>query len=264
MKYGFSTLGCPRQEFGSIVSWAIDLGYDGIEIRGIADEMYAPRVKAFDSARIDRSLATIAHKLEIPMLTTGAVIAVKGEETAAFNEVKDYLELAKRLDAKYLRVLCTNTVEPSGGDYDFAVKNYKEILKMAEGSGVTPLIETNGMFVDSALTKRFVEEVGGNAGILWDIHHPYRFGNESISTTVANIGKYIRYVHIKDSVIEDGKCRYKMLGHGDLPIKDAVAALEGIGYDGYITLEWTKRWNPDLEDAGIVFAQFISAIKEYV
>lgn len=264
MKYGFSTLGCPRQEFGSIVSWAIDLGYDGIEIRGIADEMYAPRVKAFDLSHIDKSLSTISGKLEIPMLTTGAVIAVKGEEEKALNEVKDYLELAKRLSSKYLRVLCTNTVEPSGGDYDLAVRNYKEILKIAEGSGVTPLIETNGMFVDSALTKRFVEDVGGNAGILWDIHHPFRFAGESIDTTIANIGKFIRYVHIKDSIIEDGKCKYKMLGHGDLPIKKAVSALEAIDYDGYITLEWTKRWNPDLEDAGIVFAQFISAIKEYV
>jgi len=39
---------------------------------------------------------------------------------------------------------------------------------------------------------------------LWDMHHPYRFFNESPETTVQNLGAYIKHVHVKDSVMENG------------------------------------------------------------
>lgn len=52
MKYAFSTIGCPRWDFNDIVATAKDLGYDGIEIRGIADEIYAPKIKNFSPTQI--------------------------------------------------------------------------------------------------------------------------------------------------------------------------------------------------------------------
>lgn len=264
MKLAFSTLGCPRLDYEDIVAGAIDLGYDGIEVRGIADELYAPRAKAFDDAHIANSIKMLGDKLEIPMLTTNAVIAIEGEEDAAMKEFNDYLELAKKLGTKYLRILCTNTAEPCGGDYKLALKTYKKMLKIAKGSGVTPLIETNGIFVDSELLRKFMKKAGKGAGVLWDIHHPYRYGKESIDKTVENIGEFVKYVHVKDSVSENGKTVYKMIGHGDLPIQDAIDALKAMEYDGYLTIEWVKRWNPDLEDSGIVFAHYINAIKDYI
>ncbi len=78
-------------------------------------------------------------------------------------------------------------------------------------------------------------------GALWDIHHPYRFMNEKPETTVQNLGGYIKYTHIKDSVIENGKVVYKMMGEGDLPIDDIILALRSINFEGYISLEWLKR-----------------------
>ena len=35
MKLSFSTLGCPKLSFRDVLSIAKDLGYDGIELRGI-------------------------------------------------------------------------------------------------------------------------------------------------------------------------------------------------------------------------------------
>lgn len=264
MKIAFSTLGDPRLDYLDFAANAIDMGFDGIEIRGIANELYAPRAKAFDSDHIAKSLSALGTRLEIPMLSTNAVMAVAEHTDAAMEEIKDYLVLAAKLKSKFLRVMCTNSAEPAGGDYALAVNNYKKAIQLAKGSGVKILIETNGMFVNTQLLKQFIIEVGEGAGVLWDIHHPYRYGGESIAQTVGNIGKYIEYVHIKDSVIEDGKTKYKMLSHGDLPLQQAINALKSIGYSGYISLEWVKRWNPDLEDSGIVFAHFISTIKEYL
>lgn len=158
--------------------------------------------------------------------------------------------------------MCTNRPMPDGGDIQLCKRLYKEILSYASGKNVLPLIETNGIFCDTKLLRDFVEECDG--GVLWDINHPYRFNGESIDTTLKNLGGRICYVHIKDSVVQNGVTKYKMLGYGDIPVKDALRGLKKAGYDGTVSLEWVKRWEPDLEEPGIVFSQFISTIKRYL
>lgn len=82
-------------------------------------------------------------------------------------------------------------------------------------------------------------------GVLWDIQHPYRHCGEKPKQTVANLGDEIYYVQVKDSVVdENGEIEYRMMGLGDLPVYDAVRELHHKGYDGYLTLEWLKRWRP--------------------
>lgn len=261
MKYGFSTLGCPNWDFKDIVSTAKDLGYDGIEIRGVADEIYAPKIKIFNNKNLSKTKG-ILNGLDIPMLTSNACIAVNGEEEKSALEAIDYIHLASAIGAKYIRLLCSNKADLDKGNFEQCLKAYRNICNLAKDFGVTPLLETNGMFCNTALLKKLIQESGAsNCGILWDIHHPYRYNNEQIEETLNNIGKYVKYVHIKDSVIENGNTVYKMVGHGDIPIKEALLGLKKVGYEGYVTLEWVKRWNPNLEEPGIVFAQFINQIK---
>jgi fatty-acyl-CoA synthase len=66
---------------------------------------------------------------------------------------------------------------------------------------------------------------------------------------------------VKDSVKVDGKIRYRMPGHGDLPLAEAMALLEKDRFGGYVSLEWVKRWNDELEDPGIVFAEFVNFMR---
>lgn len=74
------------------------------------------------------------------------------------------------------------------------------------------------------------------------MHHPYRYFGEQPEQTYENIGSYIKYVHVKDSVVDrDGRLQYKMMGYGDLPVKEGVRILNENGYDGYLSLEWVKR-----------------------
>ena len=54
-----------------------------------------------------------------------------------------------------------------------------------------------------------------------------------------------------------------MMGEGDLPIPQMLDALVDIGYDGYISLEWVKRWAQELSDAGVVFPQFANYMHDY-
>lgn len=263
MKLCFSTIGCPDWRFGDIISAAKDLGYAAIEIRGVEGEIYAPAIKEltddFDKTRelLDRT------GIKIAMLTSGAALADHSRKGASVDEAKSYIDLAAKVGAPYVRVMSTDKPYFDGGDVDLCAKQFDEVVAYAKGSGVTPLMETNGIFVDTAKLASFLDEVGGNSGALWDVHHPYRFNDESIADTVSNLGSRIKYVHLKDSVIEKGKVSYRMLGYGDVPVKEAIETLRYNEFDGYYTFEWVKRWNKELEDAGIVFAHYAYYMKRF-
>lgn len=50
----------------------------------------------------------------------------------------------------------------------------------------------------------------------------------------------------------------------DLPIDEIMRALNSINYDGYVSLEWVKRWAADLDDAGVVFPNFANYMERYL
>ena len=261
MKLAFSTLGCPGWSWEEIYATAKDLGLNGIEIRGLENEMFAPEAKPFRQENFDKTMAMLkAGKMELPMLTSGANLADRENRGRYLTEGKSYIDLAQRTGASFVRVLGDLAPSPSGFvDLTLVKANYLDLCEYAADKGVHVLIETNGVLADSNVMASFMEGVDHpNAGVLWDIHHPWRFFHEAPEDTVSRIGRYVQYVHIKDSVMKNGQVSYRMLGYGDLPVLDMLKQLHALGYDGYVSLEWVKRWNPDLQEPGVVFSHFVS------
>ncbi len=260
LKLSFSTLGCPRWSFGEVVSTSKDLGLNGIEIRGLGSEMFAPRIAEFSPANRQKTIEKLASTgLEIPILTSGATLAAPGKEKAqaSFVEACTYINLADTLGVPYIRVMGTGEPQKSDGNFALGAQLYRALCEYAAMFNVTPLVETNGNLSDSDEIIKFVDGIE-NAGILWDIHHTVSFGKEAPADTVKKLGSLIKHVHVKDSEIIDGSIQYCMLGYGNIPVIDSINALKGIGYNGYISLEWVKRWKPDLQEPGIVFAHYKS------
>lgn len=267
MKISFSTLGCPDWNFSEIFSTAADLGYNGIEIRGIADEIYAPKSPVFAPENIDALKAKLSRAgISIPILTSGAYIVDNPDLPAAEFEVKDYVMLAAKLGAPYVRVLGEKGPAPESEQTDISLlrREYASMCDFAANFGIGVLIETNGILANSAVMKRFIEETDReNSGVIWDIHHTVRYFGESPEYTVSNIGKYIKHTHIKDSVRgTNGRITYMLTGYGDLPIEKAVKALEGSGYGGYYSYEWVKRWSRELAEPGVAFYQYINYMRD--
>lgn len=254
MKLAFSTIGCPDWSLDEIIAAAKDLNYDGVEIRGIGGEIYAPAIKQLTEGR-EKLMAKLASTgVKISCLTSGATFAIHDAKDASLKEAFAYIDLARELSVPFVRIMSTDKPYYDGGDLKLCKTLFKEAVRYAEGSGVTPLMETNGLFVNTALLKDFLDETGG--GALWDVHHPYRFGGEKIEETAANLKGKVKYVHLKDSVVVNGTTSYRIMGYGDVPIKEALTLLKNDGYDGYLTMEWVKRWNRELEEPGVVFAHF--------
>ncbi len=263
MKISFSTLGCPDWSWEDMLSIAKDIGFDGIEIRGIGNELYAPKIKQFAIDNIDLTKKKLDKiGLEIPCLTSSCHLFDKANTEKNMQEGIEYINLAAKLGTPYVRVL--GDLQPYSGDVDldFVLRNLKNLSEKAAEKKVKLLVETNGVFADSKVLKNILEEVGSESvGALWDIHHPYRFFNEAIEYTYENLKDYISFIHVKDSVMADGVIKYKMMGYGDIPVKNVVRLLMENDYKGYISFEWVKRWCLDLEEPGIVFAHFAGYMK---
>ena len=264
MKLCFSTLACPRWSFDDIVNTAKDFGYDAVEIRGVGDKIYAPDVTAFNAKHIEKTKKRLATlDLQIACLTSGATLADEKRFSESMAEAKAYIDLAAELGVPYVRVMSTGTPDFSEGNAELTAVGYAELCRYADGKNVTPLLETNGVLCDTALLARIMEYVPcENKGVLWDVHHPYRYNGEQPEETIANVGKYIKHVHLKDSVVSDGVLTYKITGYGDLPLKKIVKLLEKEGYDGVFSLEWVQRWDKTLEEPGIVLMNYVHYMQE--
>ncbi len=110
--------------------------------------------------------------------------------------------------------------------------------------------------------KALMEFVDSDSvGILWDIHHPYRSAGESPSETWQTLGKWIRYTHWKDSFPRGADYQLCLIGGGDLPLEEIFRVLKQGGYSGYLTLEWEKKWHPEIEEPEKAFPGFVRVMR---
>lgn len=264
MKLCFSTLGCPEWSFEDIVATACDLGYDGIELRGVKNELDGTRIPQLapnEGAKTREWLKK--KKLEIACLTSACYMNDKNIAEDTLFHAQAYVDTAFDSDIKNVRLLADYGPEQSGElDTPFIAGQIKRIADYAKPLGVTILVETNGYYANSERMVALMNAIDmENVGVLWDIHHPYRYFHETPEQTVGMLGDLVRHVHIKDSSMENGKLKYKVVGAGDIPVKECVQRLLEIGYDGYFSLEWLKRWDLSLEEPGIAFASYISYMR---
>jgi fatty-acyl-CoA synthase len=264
MKISFSTLSCPRWNWGEIAAAAHDLQYDGIEIRGVGKDISAPSVPEFGPGQLEKTMEKLrALSLSIPCLDSDCLLYQRENLERTALEVKTYVDLAHKLSSPYVRVFAAPPVpQPMGSvDEGFVRETAQEFADYAGSKGIMLLLETHGVWADSKKLNRLVESINSKSvGILWDVHHPYRHMKESVARSFDNIKDYVKHVHLKDSVAENGVIKYKMMGYGDMPVAEAISLLHDHGYQGYLSLEWVKRWYAELEEPGIVFYQYKEAI----
>ena len=255
MKLGFSTLGCPDWTFSEIIATAKDMGFPSVEIRGIKNELYAPAIPEFSRENAAATKERLRKtNISIDCLTSQSYLH-KGQKY--LDEAKRYVETARLIGIPYIRILGDTNPEPGSVDSDLVFSLLKSLDEAVKGSGVTPLIETNGVYANSLLLKEVFSSGGfKQLGVLWDIHHPFRYYKESPEYTYSNLKKYIHHIHIKDSIVENDRIKYKMCGDGDIPVKECVKITKDAGFKGVYSLEWVKRWHNELEDAGVAFMHY--------
>ena len=182
MKLAFSTLGCPDFDWSDIYSMAKDFGFDGIEMRGLGDNIFSVNAKPFREDNLPKTVAQLQKmRLEIACLSSGCSLkyADKAEET--YKELLTYIDLASKLGTPYIRILADRNAAPEGEvDDQVILAALRRLIPYAEEKNVTLLVETNGVYTDTARLRDLLDQIDSdNIGALWDIHHPYRFAGEA-------------------------------------------------------------------------------------
>jgi sugar phosphate isomerase/epimerase len=265
----FSTLGCPNWELQKILEFARANGFAAVELRGLLGSLDLPSRPEFTPGRLTQTIKEIAeHGIKIACVSSSTElhIADATERAKGIADGKRFIDVAQALDAPYVRVF-GNKLE--GGPRDEVIARVAagmhEMAEYAGPRGVTVIIESHGDFVDSPTLKDVLTRANSeHAGLLWDAHHTFVDGHEDPEHTVAELGKWIRHTHLKDSLADGQERKYVLTGKGQVPVERQVQALRRLHYQGYYCFEWEKVWHPDLAEPEIVFPDYVRVMTGYL
>jgi len=267
MKIAFTTLGCPKWDLDAIVARAKEYGYDGVDFRGLLNEMAVYKLPEFaeGAARTARRFAK-AH-LEVSAFSSSARLyeADPAKAVGAMEEVAQYARLCATFSTQFIRVFGGQL--PPGSREEAIEQALKTLETMATiAAPVTLALDAHDDWMDSNLLAEAMRRVRApNVCVLWDMHHPYRYRNETPQRTYGNIGRHVGYTHIKDSrATPDGKYVYTLPGEGDVPLAEMIGLLKSGGYDGYLTVEWEKKWHPELPEPEVALPAYARFLKQFV
>ncbi len=271
IKLAFTTLGCQEWNLQDILRNASDMGFSGVDFRGYLNEIDIRKTPEF-SSRISDTLARIEDSgLAVSALSSGARLCGNGDHSNdgdTIREMEDYADMAAHLNCGIVRVFGGNVGQRS---YDEAVDSMAAMLRRAgeigRAHGVVMALETHDDWIASVRIVDAFNAAGWpeSTGILWDVHHPYRYRNESPQFTFDNIGRHVVYTHWKDSVkLPDGSTKLCPPGDGDIPLKEIFDVLRDGGYAGWYTLEWERRWHPELAPASEIYGGFVKLMTSFI
>ena len=252
MKIAFSTLSCPAWDIERILAEAVTSGYDGVELRGYLDEMNLPKAAPFTPASRAETRKRFEDAGVAFCCVSSSGIVAKGN----VEHVREHATLARDLGAPYVRIFGGSPESEAQG-----VENLRAFGDAAQAEGVALVLETHDAFSTGATVAKLLAEAAHPAVFsLWDLHHPYRQGEPAVAT-LARLRPTLRHVHIKDGTIERG---YLLLGEGDIPNVAMLDLLKGVGYDGFVSVEWEKRWHPEIADPEIALPQHARQLRAWL
>ncbi len=266
----FSTLGCPKWEWKTILNHANEWGFAAIELRGLLGQMDLTKRPEFSGDRIKETLGDL-DALELRISDLGSSANLHDPDPAKrapqIDEAKRFIDLAHTLKAPYVRVFGNNIVkdQPKQATLDRIIAGLKELGQHAHGSGVAVLMETHGDFPDSPTVLQIMEGVSmPEVGVLWDAHHTCVTGKEKPEETYKRLGRYIHHTHLKDSTQKGEEIHYVLTGKGTVPVRETVEVLARNKYKGLYCFEWEKAWHPDIDEPEVAFPHYAKTIGEYL
>jgi len=260
-RIAFSTLAFPDATLAAAVSAGRRWGYSGIELRLIDGELIDPAMPAARRAQVRRILAAA----RLPVVAVDSSIRLTGDDPGP--DLRRFLQLASDWEAPLVRVF--------GGDLDppparqdrlrAAARVLEEAVPLAAGLGVAIGVETHDAFSASSAVADLLTLVPSDlVGAVWDSHHPHRVG-ETPAEVYANLGPRVLLAQVKDALrTPDGDWRLVLLGAGEVPVRDMLGLLAAGGYPHWISVEWEKRWHPEIEEPEVALPQHLELLRAWL
>jgi sugar phosphate isomerase/epimerase len=258
MKLSFATLGCPKWTMPQIVQNAKTLGFDGVELRGSPGEHIGPDETPASRAAIKKMFADAGVRVACIMGYSKFTHDDPAKLQTDIDSAIKFVQVARDIGCPTLRIF--------GGEFakdgheaslQRVIAGLKQVAPVAQKAGVKLAIETHDDWCKGENLMAVIRGVNSPAlGVCWDI------GNaswvEPLEKTHAAVKAHIYHVHFKDAARKpDGKVHSTLPGTGQVDMRQGLKLLNQGGYTGWLSFEWEKKWEPDLEEPEIAFPHYV-------
>ncbi len=253
MKLCFSTLGCSDYSLESSLHLAQKFNIPSLELRGIGGRLNIVEIPELSPENTDSTLS-VFKKFDVAPIVLGSSCRLHDKKSHADAEAA--IEIASRLGIPFVRVF-GNSLSP---DPETATRTVIDALSricpLAAERKVTTLLEVHGDFCNERTLAPIVSAADAlpGFGLIWDIAHTDRDYVDSWHEFYDFAKPYIRHVHIKDLRRSDRTLT--LPGDGDLPIAAIAEQMLKDGYTGAFSLEWEKKWHPELPEIEAALERF--------
>jgi sugar phosphate isomerase/epimerase len=270
MKLAFSTLGCPNWGLRQVIETARRLGYDGVELRALGGSLDLLARPEFVPTEIANTRAYLDNQhIEICCVDTSCAFHSpdRSERLAQVKLAVAHGELAAALGAPLIRVF-PDKVQP-GADHD-ETRDYiaESLQRIAEQlpNDVDVALETHGDFARAKDSTQIVARADHpKVKLIWDVANLMAAG-DPIQDAAQLIAPYLAHVHLRDARPTPASEHWLpvLAGRGNVSFGETLAVLARLNYDGYISFEWEKYWQPGIEEPEVALPDFINAIRNLV
>ncbi len=259
----FSTLAFPGATLASAVSLGRRWGYAGVELRLIDGQLIDPAMPAADRTRVKRTLAGL------PVVAVDTSIRLTGDD--AGPQLGRFLELASDWEAPLVRVF-GGALAAEGPARQEELRAAAAVLEssvpLASRLGVAIGVETHDDFSASSVVAELLAMADPEwVGAVWDSLHPHRMGDRP-ADVYANLGGRILLAQVKDARRIPGSAggdwQLVLLGEGEVPVRQMLGLLRAGGYRRWISVEWEKRWHPEIEEPEVALPQHLRLLAEWL
>ncbi len=279
MKFAFSTVSCPSWDFETIAARAREYGYHGVEIRGFLNErvpssqpvahLFSPetdlrRVRdVFDAAGV--RVACLASSISMEQAHAPWKVWRRSPNTRRGTDLHTFIDAAVKLNCHLVKVFDTQ-VRPGQTRLGAGVTLGDWLLPLADYAAERDVV----IVIENALSFRNAKEMWTildrlqhpSVACCWDVFNAAMVG-ESPYFSVPVLNTKIAYTQVKDAKFGALGATYCKLGEGDVPVEKFVTRLKGIGYTGYVTVEWEKAWLPGLAEPEEILPDAVTKLRKW-
>ncbi len=245
MKLCFSTLGCHDLPLTEILKLALKYDVSAIEVRGIDNEMSNDRISDLMEGQVGKTKAALKQAGVLPLIL-GTSCKFHDELMAEKNieKAKTEIDIAQRAGFKAIRVFGNNIIDSEKECIQRVAKALDEVCAYAKNKDVQVYLEVHGDFNTVERLSLLIEQMEQkeNFGLIWDIYHTHAVYGKQWRVFYEAMKPWIQHVHIKDSI---GR-KLTLPNEGELEIIPIIKHLIHDGYTGWFSLEWERKWEPEL------------------
>jgi sugar phosphate isomerase/epimerase len=245
----FSTLACPGWSVNTVITKALEFGYEGIEWRGGPQGHVQPTMTSREKAALRKIYSDAGLTALAVTAYTSFVSELAEERQSNVDELRRYADLAAEIDATYVRAFLGELPDDTKIDssmYENITDCLNAASEYAASVGVKISVEPHDNFTRSSVIVPLFDQSHPNLRVIWDIGNTFAVGEDPVEGFEL-LKDRLAYVQVKDGKRQGSTWQLCSLGQGHVPLARAFELLLDYGYEGAFSVEWEYAWHPELD-----------------